>query len=218
MILLLALALLASQDGETVPTVPFPKPEIAGVAETDYPPASLLAGEEGTSVVAFTLGPSGNVSSCSLVKSSGFDRLDDASCRVVMHFKFHMTPESAVWVNKIRKTQIKWQTPPTRSAGVVRGVQLPVPQPDKTRGLNTAEAGEVASGRRVNIGLDLSLAENGSVQSCAVRTTSGSAILNKKACDMALKWTYQPATKDGTPVKCVMREIFLWAAPDFITQ
>lgn len=45
-----------------------------------YPPISVRLGEQGTTLVSVEIGTDGNVTACSVVKGSGSDRLDGASC------------------------------------------------------------------------------------------------------------------------------------------
>src|ERR1700722_2558820 len=45
-----------------------------------YPPISQRLGEQGTTLIEVGIGTDGNVSECSVVKGSGSDRLDGASC------------------------------------------------------------------------------------------------------------------------------------------
>ena len=45
-----------------------------------YPPISVRLGEQGTTLIEVNIGTDGNVSECSVVKGSGSERLDGASC------------------------------------------------------------------------------------------------------------------------------------------
>lgn len=45
-----------------------------------YPPISVRLGEQGSTLVQVEIGTDGNVSECHVVKGSGSDRLDGASC------------------------------------------------------------------------------------------------------------------------------------------
>ena len=50
----------------------------------DYPAASIRAEEQGTVRAGFVVGTSGLVESCSVVRSSGFTRLDNATCMLLI--------------------------------------------------------------------------------------------------------------------------------------
>jgi protein TonB len=49
----------------------------------DYPPASLRANEEGVSRLKVTVGLNGRIAACEVTQSSGFQRLDEAACKLV---------------------------------------------------------------------------------------------------------------------------------------
>lgn len=53
------------------------------ITEADYPRASRRKGEEGTVTVRLDVTPRGRVGRCTVVQSSGFARLDAATCRVI---------------------------------------------------------------------------------------------------------------------------------------
>jgi len=49
----------------------------------DYPPASLRAGEQGAVKFRVALNRSGEPTKCEIVESSGYPRLDQATCRQI---------------------------------------------------------------------------------------------------------------------------------------
>ena len=53
------------------------------VATTDYPPTALERNEQGAVYVQMIVNPEGRVDSCSILLSSGYNDLDDATCRLV---------------------------------------------------------------------------------------------------------------------------------------
>nr|WP_295663378.1 energy transducer TonB [Polymorphobacter sp.] len=53
------------------------------VAPVDYPPKSLRAGEQGRVEYIFTVTARGKVKNCVVTKSTGFMRLDKATCELV---------------------------------------------------------------------------------------------------------------------------------------
>ena len=212
-------AALAASDVATGPAVPFPALVSGGASENDYPPASLRFEEEGRTKVIFKIGSSGKVVSCAVDATSGFDRLDQATCRVVSRMTFQMTPASAEWVNQPRKTGMRWQIPKSDTLEQAGGAKKPVSLPDETRGINIADSTEIASGRRVNVLVSLNITAAGTVQSCESDSGSyASEVLSRKACAIAIKWLYKPALMNGAPVDYRLKENVRWAAPDFVAQ
>jgi protein TonB len=64
------------------PTPAQPIMRTFAVSEEDYPDASRRAGEEGVTGIRVTIGTDGKVSACSVVRSSGFSRLDERACQI----------------------------------------------------------------------------------------------------------------------------------------
>ena len=55
-----------------------------------YPSESLKAGEEGTAAFHVDVTPDGRAENCQILQTSGFKRLDDATCAVVTkHARFN---------------------------------------------------------------------------------------------------------------------------------
>ena len=55
------------------------------VVASDYPAISIRGQEKGAVVVAYVVRIDGEVSNCSVVATSGFQRLDDAACAIVVN-------------------------------------------------------------------------------------------------------------------------------------
>ena len=49
----------------------------------DYPDAAVKAGEQGYVTVSFTIGTDGRMADCTVVRSSGYARLDAIPCKVL---------------------------------------------------------------------------------------------------------------------------------------
>jgi periplasmic protein TonB len=49
----------------------------------DYPPSAQASGAEGTSQASITIGPDGRVASCTIIRSSGNNALDSATCNII---------------------------------------------------------------------------------------------------------------------------------------
>lgn len=82
----------APTQGETVQTEVKVKPTLVGASSDlskDYPALSLRLGEEGTVLILLQVGANGSVTEASLLKSSGYQRLDDQGLKAARaaHFK-----------------------------------------------------------------------------------------------------------------------------------
>jgi protein TonB len=53
------------------------------ISNDDYPPESMSDEEAGTVKFTITVGPDGRVSDCIVTSSSGFERLDKLTCRLI---------------------------------------------------------------------------------------------------------------------------------------
>lgn len=83
----LVLTLIAAQApaatyGPTAPSRDRPMP-LAWLRQEDYPPTSLAAREAGEVTAAFDVTETGAVEHCRVVRSSGYLRLDDATCDLI---------------------------------------------------------------------------------------------------------------------------------------
>jgi protein TonB len=67
----------------TVKTLPSTQGKGARITQPEYPPASRRAGEAGTVTLAAYVLESGKVGEIKIVKSSGFDKLDEAAVKDV---------------------------------------------------------------------------------------------------------------------------------------
>ena len=79
-------------------------------SDDDFPSASRAAEEEGVARVAYVVGTDGRVSQCEIVQSSGFKRLDDATCAIIQRrFRFNPATKDGQPVPE-RKTQpVRWR-------------------------------------------------------------------------------------------------------------
>jgi protein TonB len=80
----------------------------SGVPDNDYPTESLKAGEQGTVEFKVDVNADGRAENCVILKSSGFPRLDKATCDVVVRrarFKpasdGNGAPIRGTWSNKM---------------------------------------------------------------------------------------------------------------------
>lgn len=79
-------------------------------SDDDYPSASRAAEEEGVARVSYVVGADGRVTQCEVVQSSGFKRLDDATCSIIQRrFRFNPATRDGQPVPE-RKTQpVRWR-------------------------------------------------------------------------------------------------------------
>ena len=65
------------------------------ISSADYPRESRNRGEEGTVSISYRINPDGTVAagSCSVIKSSGYRRLDQGTCQLI-EAKFCFRPDT----------------------------------------------------------------------------------------------------------------------------
>jgi protein TonB len=85
----------------------------AGRQDNDYPTESLKAGEQGTVEFQVDVGVDGRASNCVVLTSSGFPRLDKATCDVVIRrarFK-PATDRDGGPAKRVFKSKMNWVIP-----------------------------------------------------------------------------------------------------------
>lgn len=94
--------------GPTTPATPRGRGNV--ISEDDYPSASRAAEEEGVVRVSYVVEADGRVQTCDVTQSSGFKRLDDATCSIIKRrFRFNPAVREGTPVAE-RKTQpVRWQ-------------------------------------------------------------------------------------------------------------
>ena len=80
------------------------------ISTDDYPSASRAAEEEGVVRVSYLIGTDGRVTECTIAQSSGFKRLDDATCSIIQRrWRFNPATRDGQPVPE-RKTQpVRWK-------------------------------------------------------------------------------------------------------------
>lgn len=78
--------LIAMAAAQTVPVSPPPVRQsvVSLFSMDDYPPAALASHSEGTVVVKLRIGIDGRPRACRIVRSSGHDELDLATCNIML--------------------------------------------------------------------------------------------------------------------------------------
>ena len=92
------------------PTPATPRGRGNVISTDDYPSASRAAEEEGVVRVSYTIGVDGRVTDCEIAQSSGFKRLDDATCNIITRrWRFNPATREGQPVPE-RKTQpVRWK-------------------------------------------------------------------------------------------------------------
>jgi protein TonB len=79
-------------------------------SDDDFPDASRRAEEQGVTRVSYVIGTDGKVSSCTVTQSSGFARLDDATCKIIMRrFRFNPATRDGQPVPETKTQPVRWQ-------------------------------------------------------------------------------------------------------------
>lgn len=79
-------------------------------SDDDFPDASRRAEEQGVTRVSYTIGSDGKVSACTVTQSSGFARLDDATCKIIMRrFRFNPATRDGQPVPENKTQPVRWQ-------------------------------------------------------------------------------------------------------------
>lgn len=103
-----------SPSASFVPRVAKPRTNPGTWATTiDYPPRDLRAGNEGTTAFRVTVGTDGRVTECMIIRSSGFQGLDEATCaKVAKRARFEpATDASGNPVAGSYANSIRWEIP-----------------------------------------------------------------------------------------------------------
>lgn len=179
-------------------------PPVTKSADINYPDHSRRLDEEGVAQASFWIEKTGRTSRCSIVTSSGFPRLDAASCGAISKMIFTNSSGDALGPFLV---PIRWKLDVSAIEDPkLIGIRVP------SRGMNLTHDGELPPGRRVNLGLYLDVSPEGNVVGCKIRWGSDSPILDRRACDIASRWQYRFRKKGGTRNQEVL-ETFFFADP-----
>lgn len=79
-------------------------------SDDDFPDASRRAEESGVTRVSYTVGTDGKVAACTVTQSSGFPRLDDATCKIIIRrFRFNPATRDGQPVTENKTQPVRWQ-------------------------------------------------------------------------------------------------------------
>lgn len=117
---ILTLAFLASVTAAN-PTTPVP-----WFRDEDYPDDAFVRKEQGTTAFDVVVSPNGSPVDCSIVRSSGFPRLDRRACQVAMRAaRFTAaTDDNGAPVYGVYRTQVRWALDPDNWAQMEVGPDI----------------------------------------------------------------------------------------------
>lgn len=76
----------------------------------DYPDASRRAEEQGSTRVTFSITADGRVEACNVAASSGFPRLDEQTCKIILRrWRFNPAQQNGVAVASTKTQSVRWQ-------------------------------------------------------------------------------------------------------------
>jgi periplasmic protein TonB len=80
------------------------------ISPDDYPDASRRAEEQGTTGIRVTVGTDGRVKNCEVVRSSGFNRLDERACQIASRrWRFTPATENGQPVESLSTVNYVWR-------------------------------------------------------------------------------------------------------------
>ncbi len=80
------------------------------ISPDDYPDASRRAEEQGTTGIRVTVGTDGRVKNCEVVKSSGYNRLDERACQIATRrWRFTPATENGQPVESLSTVNYVWR-------------------------------------------------------------------------------------------------------------
>ena len=111
--MLLLLGLLPAANDVSLPE----KRELL-IVDKSYPAESLKAGEEGTVFFDAKLNKDGKIYSCVVTESSGYPRLDQATCDMIVRTaRFKLKKQDGRRAQRIQSAYIEWKLPPGYAKG-----------------------------------------------------------------------------------------------------
>lgn len=141
------------------------------ITTLDYPQLSLLFVEEGVVNARLDLTDSGRVSACTIVRSSGFARLDEMTCKLMSRrarFNAALGPDGQPTAGRYTQA-VRWK--------------MVDDQPVRASSLGWKRPAEAKQGNeRGTVSFELEIDETGNVTTCSVRESSGYQSLDDETC------------------------------------
>jgi TonB family protein len=208
----------------------------------EYPPASVAAGEQGLVVVSFGINLEGKAEKCIVLRSSGYPRLDTASCDLIIVGRYEISHDQSGKPKRILDRRvIRWILPHVRpvrmdmrtditilfdaarvaaierdgkrSTGRMRAAESIKPEWWVTT--NDYPKASLAAGERGTVEVLYDITPGGRVRNCEVLQSSGYDQLDAAACLLIEKnGRYRPATDGlGHPIASVSMQRIRWDLP-----
>jgi TonB family protein len=205
------IALLFVLAAEPVPLPSGPVPAVRPRADlgalfraAGYPRAAAQRGEQGDVGFRLVIDPEGRVSRCDVTQSSGSQRLDEATCRTLLH-DARFTPArdpAGTPVADVVVSRVRWTLPP----GV--GLATYIGSGDYPReAIRRREQGRVE--------FELTISPEGLPTACRILASSGSPTLDEATCRiMGERPRFTPAhDAEGHPTSDTVRSAVVWVLP-----
>lgn len=185
--------LLAAQDAP-MPSAPKPVPvgPESWISDDDYPPKALAAQAGGTINFLLLVDAVGKVTDCRVLRTSGFVELDQHACAILLvRAKFHPARDAAgAAVAGIYKGSFTWKT----SFDSPKSLKAAQPEPF---GIELSLQ-KLPRGYTQPALLRVHFTSAGKPDSCRAELGSGSAALDKVACEQAMVQVARPGPRpDG---------------------
>ncbi|MEY4501260.1 MAG: hypothetical protein RIS52_1150 [Pseudomonadota bacterium] len=140
------------------------------ISQDDYPPVAMRAGQQGISIATFTVGANGKVVKCSAEGAGAI--LDAQSCKLLME-RFIFDPARDARGRAVPETRVQ------RINWKLDQEDIPVAQQPVF----------------INGTMTVGISTEGKVTSCRIAQSSGDALRDSKACQLALdRWKFVPAS------------------------
>ena len=190
----------------------------------DYPSTALINQREGVTRFSVMIGPDGRVTSCQILASSGHADLDAATClNVTRRARFDPARDASGKPTAGKySNQIRWQIP---AVGSFASPSLPMysyPRAPQVSDVALLRIGKddypqksLAAGHQGVSIFDLDVDRGGVVQACSIVTSSGFPELDQQSCNLAKRWSFQPALGlDGEATAGRSRHNIRWKLPN----
>lgn len=171
-----------------------------------YPPISVALGEEGATIVKFTVGVDGSVTDARVETSSGFPRLDDAALDGTKAWRYSPATLDGRPVACTREMRIIWKL-----TGEIADQSR---SPYKVILMNKSDypSGAYERNEKGTTLIFLLIDEAGAVMNSAVVHSSGFADLDGAAVNIAVtRWKPEAAKLSGEKVKTVIPLVMVWS-------
>ncbi len=193
------------------------------VSTIDYPSRALMERREGTTAFTLTVGVDGRVTNCDITMTSGSPELDQATCtNVVRRARFNpaMDDDGNTVAGKY-SNRVRWQIPASGSELTLGPPNSSFPHGPlmifhgQTKILDSEYPAEaLQKNEQGRATLRLSIDAIGKVVDCAITQSSGSNTLDKKSCELAANWVFEPAVdSEGSAVRSTTSAWANWELP-----